>query len=167
LKSLYAIREGIWFVRSPAIRESELRSDGEPNSSTTASDPRKQLHQIRESRWRAVTGPLADLEVALLDGEVLWGPAFSDQFDPLRQTLHELGLNLNYLAEGAGDRAYQESYGPGGWKRIADIAISRGTRTEPDAFQCRVDGIIDSLSGMVRERMQLRRKRQRSGRSHG
>jgi hypothetical protein len=100
-----------------------------------------------------VAEPLAALEVALLDGEVLWGTSLSDKFDDLRKAAHELGLNVHYYLEGVADTEIMRARGTEQIKKIGEIAIARGTRDAPDPFQARIDEIICEIEKLVRPKV--------------
>lgn len=142
LRAVYEVRNGIAVVRSPFIREGEAGAErGDDDAERTRAD-----HQRPDLRWQTVTRPMADLQLALLDAEVLFGSPFADAFKELYQLVHELGLNRRYLAEGLANPEMARARGEA-WEKIGGIALSSGPT---DEFDARLNGIIARIEGMVR-----------------
>lgn len=142
LRAVYEIRNGIAVVRSPFIREGEDGAErGDDDAERTRAD-----HQRPDLRWQTVTRPMADLQVALLDAEVLFGSAFAEAFKELYQLVHELGLNRRYLAEGLANPEMARARGDA-WEEVGNVALWSGPT---DEFEARLNDIIARIEGMVR-----------------
>lgn len=141
LRAVYEVRNGIAFVRSPFIRKGEAGTErSDDDGERTRAD-----RERRDSRWQTVTRPMADLQVALLDAEVLFGSAFAEAFKELYQLVHELGLNIGYLAEGLANPEIARARGEA-WNKIGSTALAGPN----DAFQGRLDAVVARIEGMVR-----------------
>jgi uncharacterized membrane protein YkvA (DUF1232 family) len=142
LRAVYEIRNGIAFVRSPLIREGEGGAErGNDDADRTRAD-----RERRDFRWQTVARPMADLQLALLDAEVLFGSPFADAFKELHQLVHELGLNRRYLAEGLANPEMARARGEA-WEKIGNVALWSGPT---DEFEARLNEIIARIEGMVR-----------------
>lgn len=142
LRAVYEVRNGIVVVRSPFIRDGEAGAERSDDDRERARPGRER----RDLRWQTVTRPMADLQVALLDAEVLFGSPFADAFKELYQLVHELGLNRRYLAEGLANPEMARARGEA-WEKIGGIALSSGPT---DEFEARLNGVIARTETMVR-----------------
>lgn len=153
LRALFAIREGIWHVRASAIRQGELERAGQQANPV---DPGEQQHRVEqaifENRWRLVQEPWAELETTLLEAEVLWGQAFSDEFNDFRTLLHTLNLNVGYYLSGIASPAAMQARASR-WQEITNIATESGSRSAPDEFQRQVNQALEHLESLIRPRL--------------
>ena len=153
LRALFAIREGIWHVRSSFIRHAELDRAGQQANPVGPVEQQPRMEQtLYENRWRLVQEPFAELETTLLEAEVLWGQAFSDEFNELRTLVHKLNLNIGYYVSGITSPAAMQGRADR-WQEITNIAIESGTRSAPDEFQRQVNQALERLESLLCPRL--------------
>jgi hypothetical protein len=153
LKSIIAIRQGVWHVRARGIFKAEVeRANKEFDAEQCEQDRRFLSRTVSENRWLVVQQPWSELESTLIEAEVLWGRIVSNQCSHLRRLLFELNRNLGYYLDGIEDRHVLRAYG-NQWKDITAVARHSGDPGQPDAFQSQVDAVLDELEEIIRARL--------------
>lgn len=111
LLHVYRVREGIAVVRNPAMFSSEYndREGREPGSLETTSED---LLHAYSKRWKEVTGPGADLDVALLEAEAHWGNLLAEPQAKLKKVVRDLQLAVTRHIRMQRDERYADSVSP-------------------------------------------------------
>jgi len=144
LRAVFGIRNGVVYVRSPAILEGEPMATG----ADSYTDRLRAEKTRYEQRWGTVAEPLADLQRTLPDVEVFWGSEAVKALDDLLALLRKLALNLRYHAKWAASEDGGRAWGDA-WIESGRITISSGTRDEPDDFEAKLNEAIVRIEFFV------------------
>lgn len=113
--------------------------------------------EVFRIRWPQVVTALHELETAELEGEILWGEAFSTRMRKLYGIYSELEFSvyqyLNVLANEDLDPEKKKNQ----LRRWAKVTGGKFPGEPPDEFENKLLSAIDDLDRFLRPRIQLRR----------
>lgn len=114
---------------------------------------RQALLRRHTENWVAVQDARSELQIAELEGEVLWGKSFKTALQQLKECMWDLSAaHDEYLR-------YRESETPHrtqSWRSLGQLLKERTERQTSEPFQRKVETAIKSLENFVRPRIELR-----------
>jgi hypothetical protein len=153
LRAVYKLRVSTTSLRRPMMWVEEMAA-ALKETGRAADDLKASRRAVYEVRMKAVLEAGAELEVAELEGEVLWGKDFKRSLEPLHQCMSRLAVavseflrygDMPELAES--QRAIMEEY--------EQVVYDRGRPNEPDAFTKQLNDAIYQVETFIRPKLQL------------
>lgn len=146
LRAAFKLRDAIAHVRAPFVSTGEqaaaIEEVGLSEEGVTPTDP-KAAAAVYEVRWRPVADALRGLDLARVEGEILWGSEIIEPVREVRKFATELNAALHTYLSLREQNEINE--------RINRTVFFRG---EEDEFAPKLEDAISSLESVVRPKMQ-------------
>jgi len=157
LRATYRMRNAIRRVRAPMMFASEeahaLKTQGIAATGDVGKDYLAGIEAAYTERWKAIGEAGADLDVAALEAEVLWGAQGPAATWPLRVCVLDLNWALGYyLAERRQSRADEAT------RKLSEKAFGivyyLGDDPELDPFSAKVNGAVTQAETLLRPKIE-------------
>lgn len=161
LRATYRVRDAIQAMRSPFMSGGEMQSamasEGfrQPPPLATASTQAFHVSGLEAGysvRWGVVSEALADLSVARLEAEAIWGEDAARCLDAVRQCARDLNAATRmYLKRQRNPRgaASEETFE----RELEETVFSTGAESGDDAFTMRLREAVASMEAFIRPKL--------------